>query len=301
MQVAGEPGALVLDGQLGVLLVRPHQVEVARHHLPDAEHRDRGREDREHQADRARPAGARRVRAANTRPDERQHDEQSAPGSGKQHHRRDGACRRARPCRPDRGSTTITSAERERAPRGRPASGRARRAGEAVAVAAQAQPDAACRRRRRRRSRRMPTTPATVSRASPGRPQRVEQEEQPDGGEPRARSAGPTGCPAGIGGSRSWRVTLGRQTRAVSLLIRHAAPSTKIASQATALTTAYQGSSLGQRRAGHLGDAVHRGPVGDVANDRGCTGSSGKNRPPRKASRARPGPSTCMTFSPGTR
>ena len=40
VQVAGEPGALVLDGERGVLLVGPHQVDVARHHLPDAEHGD---------------------------------------------------------------------------------------------------------------------------------------------------------------------------------------------------------------------------------------------------------------------
>ena len=75
----------------------------------------------------------------------------------------------------------------------------------------------------------------------PRRHQRVEQEEQPDGGEPDPPAPGDRrrGDRAAAAHPRH----ASRQTRAVSLLIRHAAPSTKIASQATALTTAYQGSS----------------------------------------------------------
>ncbi len=70
----------------------------------------------------------------------------------------------------------------------------------------------------------------------PADEQRVEQEEQPDRREPR--SAATQGCSC-----TSVRLVTRGHTRAVSLLIRQAAPATKIANQPTALTTAYQGRS----------------------------------------------------------
>ena len=97
-----------------------------------------------------------------------------------------------------------------------------------------------------RPSRRCRATPATVSRSGPAGAQRVEQEEQPDGGEERPSRPGDawlssspgTGRVSAHGGHGS-----GTHTRAVSLLIRHAAPRTKIANQPIALTMAYHGSS----------------------------------------------------------
>ena len=68
VQVAGEAGPLVLDGQLGVLLVGTHQVDVARHHLADAEHRQRRREDREEQPPPGSTTRGSAARAAATSP-----------------------------------------------------------------------------------------------------------------------------------------------------------------------------------------------------------------------------------------
>ena len=85
-----------------------------------------------------------------------------------------------------------------------------------------------------------PTTPATVSRAfhaaTSGSTRKNSQIAANPIPQRRATGVG------GIGVPRHARHA-SRHTRAVSLLIRHAAPSTKMASQANALTTAYQGSS----------------------------------------------------------
>src|SRR5262249_38129179 len=77
--------------------------------------------------------------------------------------------------------------------------------------------------------------------------ERVDEEEEPDAREQRPQPAHRpfSGDPCLlVGGPRghSENASAGH-TRAVSLLIRHAAPRTKIVSQPTALTTAYNGSS----------------------------------------------------------
>ena len=54
----------------------------------------------------------------------------------------------------------------------------------------------------------------------------------------------------------------------------------------------------GQRAAGDLADAVHRGELGDRLQTCGRT-SSGTNSPPNMASTARTGPRICITFSAG--
>ncbi len=62
VQVAGEAGALVVDGEAGVLELGVDQVDVAGHHRAQAEDRDRGGHDPEGRADLAAPvlAGAER-------------------------------------------------------------------------------------------------------------------------------------------------------------------------------------------------------------------------------------------------
>ena len=78
----------------------------------------------------------------------------------------------------------------------------------------------------------------------PALQQRADQEEQPDTREERTQPPHPDLLVRRGGGVRAHGGQVSHaQTRAVSLLIRHAAPATKIPSQATMLTTAYHGSS----------------------------------------------------------
>ena len=88
----------------------------------------------------------------------------------------------------------------------------------------------------------IPATPSTVPAVVPAHEQRVEQEEQPDRREPRSAATQRLLVLHRLTHRRQASHPSGH-TRAVSLLIRHAAPTTKIANQPTAFTTAYHGSS----------------------------------------------------------
>ena len=132
-------------------------------------------------------------------------------------------------------------------------------------------PTAPCRRRRRRRVATMPSTPRGSSRWAQPSSERVEQEEQPD----RRRRADQPARRAGASTPAAReRLVLahsqhGSHTRAVSLLIRHAAPRHEDGEPDEGVDHGVPRQLAGQRRPGDLGDAEHRRPLRDVPDHAG--------------------------------
>ena len=258
----------------------PEQVDVARHQLADAPHREapprrsrrpgpagldqpgtsRGRRGRAPATSQRPSASAQRGRAGTSRRRRRRRPTAAVPASPmREHHARQHEQRPATASASGRaGGGTSGVARSRRRPRPR----RPR-----------------CRPRRTRASPRMPTPAARrVSRRSHAAPQRVDQEEQPDGGEQHAERAGPAvavGPDAGRGRPCS------RWSRVVPRLRPGPCPCSSATrrrprrrSQTTALTHGVPRQLAGERRAGDLGDAEHRGPVRDVPQ-RACPGRAG--------------------------
>ena len=182
VQVAGEPGALVVDGEAGVLELGVDEVDVAGHHRAQAEDRHGRGHDPERRADLAAPV---LTGTEGDRPDDEGHRDRCGHPEREDHDARDADVDRAGHARLAHAGDGDRAQPDQRAEVGqRPAEWRG--VDEPLAVGAGPHPERHVDGRERESARHAEHAAQFVA-VRPALEERVEEEEEPDGGEQRTQ------------------------------------------------------------------------------------------------------------------